>query len=80
MGNWMRADDLMHRMYETLCEYPQGMTAYKMARRMGYSHSHMRVILNRMVELYPAFVGYTEDTHRDMVRKTYFARYGGEIE
>lgn len=70
----------MHRLYEILCEYPQGATAYKLARRMCYSHSHMRVTLNRMVLEYPSHVGYIEDSHRGMTRKTYFARYEGDIE
>lgn len=73
MANWMRAHDLMHRVYEEMCYYPNGITAYKMAHLMGYSTSHMRVVLNKMVAEFPAYVAYIEDEYRGMKRKTYFA-------
>jgi hypothetical protein len=33
----------------------------------------MRVVLNKMVAEFPAYVAYIEDEYRGMKRKTYFA-------
>ena len=78
--NCLKRHELKALIYETLYQYPQGATAHTIARRMGYSHSHTRTAMNEMIVEYPDYVTYTEDIHRNMVRKTYIAKnYGREI-
>lgn len=70
----LKRHELKALIYETLLTYPQGATAHSLARHLNYNHSHIRAVLNEMVAAYPEFVSYTEDEHRNMVRKTYHAK------
>ena len=64
---------LYQRVYDHLYN-TDGLTVYALARKTGYSVTHMRTIMNEMVALYPNFIGVTHDTYNNMPRKTYYAK------